>query len=198
MPLAWNFSSNSGVPYGGTEVSEDDRLIAEARAGHTAAFGQLVKTYQNRLFNTLAHYVGSPEEAEDVAQEAFVQAFVKLDSFKGDSAFYTWLYRIAFNISVSRARRRRPETSIDRAKDVGGKEPQGMDESPSHQLERKERVELVQSALRELNDEYRAILILRELEGCSYESIAEVLELPIGTVRSRIHRGRKMMREALT
>ena len=84
-------------------MNDDARLIDETLAGDRTAFGELVRKYQVRLFNTLLHVVGSREEAEDVSQEAFVQAFVKLDSFKGHSAFYTWLYRIAFNVSISRA-----------------------------------------------------------------------------------------------
>ena len=84
-------------------MNDDAQLIDDTLAGNRAAFGELVRKYEGRLFNTLMHVVGSREEAEDVAQEAFVQAFVKLDSFRGRSAFYTWLYRIAFNVSVSRA-----------------------------------------------------------------------------------------------
>ena len=109
-------------------MSDDAELISEALAGHRAAFGELVRKYQGRLFNTLLHVVGSREEAEDVCQEAFVQAFVKLESFGGRSAFYTWLYRIAFNLSVSRRRRRRAEVSMDQHRERTG-EGSGRDVS---------------------------------------------------------------------
>lgn len=178
-------------------MSEDARFIEEALAGDSGAFGQLVCRYQDRLFNTLVHCIGSREEAEDVAQEAFIQAFVKLQTFQGRSAFYTWLYRIAFNILVSRRRRKRPEVSVDQARESTGNEPEGTEEAPSERLERAERIAQVQAALAGLQEEYRTVLVLREIEGCCYENISDVLDLPIGTVRSRLHRGRMQLRELL-
>jgi RNA polymerase sigma-70 factor (ECF subfamily) len=141
--------------------------------------------------------VGSREEAEDVSQEAFVQAFVKLDSFGGRSAFYTWLYRIAFNVSVSRRRRRRAEVSIDLHRERTGDEPPDSGDGPSEQLLREEQVRQVRGAIDALSEEHRAILVLREMEGCCYDTIAEILELPVGTVRSRLHRARLQLREQL-
>ncbi len=178
-------------------MSDDAQLIDETLAGDRAAFGQLVRKYQGRLFNTLLHVVGSREEAEDVSQEAFVQAFVKLDTFGGRSAFYTWLYRIAFNLSVSRRRRKRAEVSIDEHRERTGNEPQDTGQGPTDQLLRDEQVEQVRTAIETLGSEYRAILVLREMEGCCYETIAEILELPLGTVRSRLHRARLQLRDQL-
>ncbi len=178
-------------------MNDDARLIHDTLAGDRAAFEELVQRYQGRLFNALVHVVGSREEAEDVSQEAFVQAFVKLDSFKGHSAFYTWLYRIAFNVSISRRRRARPEVSMDLHRDRTGDEPEDAGESPGEQLLRAEQVRQVRAALDALNEDHRAILVLREMEGCDYEAIAEILELPIGTVRSRLHRARLQLREQL-
>ena len=178
-------------------MSEDARFIEEALAGDSGSFGQLVCKYQNRLFNTLVHCAGTREEAEDVAQEAFVQAFVKLRSFKGHSAFYTWLYRIAFNILISRRRRKRPESSVEQSRESSGHEPQSDQEAPSQRLEREERAAQVHAALAQLGEEYRTVLVLREIEGCHYETISEMLDLPIGTVRSRLHRGRMRLRELL-
>ena len=137
------------------------------------------------------------EEAEDVAQEAFVQAFVKLSSFRRNSAFYTWLYRIAFNTSISRSRRKRPELSVDRAREEAGVEPMDNLEEPTDRLLRQERAEQVQQALTALSEEHRAVLVLREMDGLCYDEIADVLDMPVGTVRSRLHRARLHMREEL-
>ncbi len=200
MPISrggGTFSSGQSVRINGAAVSDDAQLIDETLAGDRTAFGQLVQKYQGRLFNTLLHVVGSREEAEDVCQEAFVQAFVKLETFGGRSAFYTWLYRIAFNVSISRRRRQHAEVSMDQHRERTGDEPQDAGEGPGDQLLRAEQVRQVRDAIDTLSEEYRAILVLREMEGCCYETIAEILELPIGTVRSRLHRARLQLREQL-
>lgn len=176
---------------------DDARLIEESICGDTTAFGRLVQRYQDRLFNTVVHVAGSREEAEDVVQEAFVQAFLKLVSFHGDSAFYTWLYRIAFNVAVSRRRRKRAEVSLDAQRAEAGVEAADDAEAIDERLLRQERAELVHAALNTLSEEHRAILVLRELEGFEYEQISEVLDLPTGTVRSRLHRARSQLREQL-
>jgi RNA polymerase sigma-70 factor (ECF subfamily) len=180
--------------------AEDHKLIEECLAGRTDAFGQLVLRYQDRLYNTLVRLVGSSDEARDVAQESFVHAFTKLDTFRGESQFYSWLFRIAYNAAVSRQRKqRRPPASLDAAREAGGLEPaDGHPESrPSHALERSERQAMVRSALGELSEEYRAVLVLKEIDGLKYEEIAEIVGCPIGTVRSRIHRARAELREKL-
>jgi RNA polymerase sigma-70 factor (ECF subfamily) len=179
------------------DVKDDAQLIDEALDGKSAAFGQLVRKYQDRLYNTVAHVVGCRDEAEDVVQEAFIQAFVKLASFRRDSAFYTWLYRIAFNTAVSRRRRRKTELSVERGREALGVEPLDEGDAPDDRLLREERVGQVRQALSALSEEHRAILVLREMEGCCYETIADILDLPIGTVRSRLHRARVQLREEL-
>src|SRR5690606_14647486 len=133
---------------------------------------------------------GSREEAEDVAQETFIHAYTKLGMFQQRSSFYTWIYRISMNLAMSRRRRKRPTDSIEFGREQAGIEPTDGLESPCEQLERQERIELIRGALQSLGDEARTILVLREMEGCCYETIADVLELPIGTVRSRLHRAR--------
>lgn len=178
-------------------MKDDAQLIDDALAGQSAAYGDLVEKYQDRLFNTVFHMVGSREEAEDVVQEAFVQAFIKLESFQRASAFYTWLYRIAFNVAISRKRRKRPEVSVEQTREVTGQEPMDPGEAPDGRLQREENVEQVHAALNRLSEEHRAILVLREMEGFCYERIADVLDLPVGTVRSRLHRARLQMREHL-
>lgn len=178
-------------------MSDDARLIDEALQGDSSAFGQLVGKYQQRLFNTLVHMAGSREEAEDLMQDAFVQAYVKLETFRGNSAFYTWLYRIAFNLTISHRRKRRAERSVEHTPIVSVNEPLDESESVGDRLEREERAEQLYSALAVLSPQRRDILVLRDIEGFSYEEISGILDLPIGTVRSRIHRARLDLREQL-
>lgn len=178
----------------------DTELIAECLQGRTEAFGQLVTRYQDRLFGTLVTMLGSAEDARDVAQDAFVQAYQKLDSFRGQSAFYSWLFRIALNSSVDHHRRqRRPTVSIDAAREQTGTEPTDLhpETSPSFGIERTERQNLVQTALGKLSPEYREVLVLKEMEDLKYEEIAVLVKIPVGTVRSRIHRGRAELKEIL-
>ena len=176
----------------------DNQLIDDALAGRSAAFGQLVLKYQDRLFTALAHAIGCVEEARDVAQEAFVQAFVKLETFQRQSSFYTWLYRIAFNAAVSRTRKKRPQTSLDERREAVGLEPTDpRDEGPTDVLERRERVTQVRNALDALPTDYRTVLVLREIDGCDYEQISEILDVPVGTVRSRLHRARLQLKDQL-
>jgi RNA polymerase sigma-70 factor, ECF subfamily len=178
-------------------VNDDAQLIDQTLAGHSAAFGQLVRKYQDRLYNTLVHAVGNAEDAKDVAQEAFVQAFLKLDSFQRASAFYTWLYRIAFNLAATHRRRRHAARSLEQAHLNDGLEPAGNVEGPAANMEREERCRQVRRAMSQLNEEHRRVLVLREIDGCCYETIAEILDLPVGTVRSRLHRARMQLREEL-
>jgi len=178
-------------------VNDDAQLIEETLAGRSAAFGQLVTKYQDRLYNTLVHVTGNAEDARDAAQEAFIQAFTKLDTFQQNAAFYTWLYRIAFNVAISHRRRRRPTASVDRARETSGLEPMDPAEAPTERLERDEQARQVHEAIAELSEEHREVLVLREIDGFCYDTIARILELPIGTVRSRLHRARLQLREQL-
>lgn len=177
---------------------DDARLISLALHGDSTAFGLLVRKYQDRLYTALVHVSGSRDEAEDVAQDAFVQAFLKLASFEQQSSFYTWLYRIAFNSAISRRRKKRVESSVEAAKDATGDEPSDRLERPEERVLREERAMLIQRALGDLSAEHRAILVLREMEGCEYEEISQILDLPVGTVRSRLHRARLQLKEQLS
>ena len=178
-------------------MNDDLALIDEALHGNSSAFGRLVTRYQDRLYNTLVHVTGSAEEGRDVCQDAFIQALVKLRSFQRSSAFYTWLYRIALNMAASRRRRKKPTVSVDQHRELTGYEPVARDGQPSEPLERQERVARVQEALSALDDDFRTVLVLREIDGHPYETIAEMLDLPLGTVRSRLHRARMELREQL-
>jgi RNA polymerase sigma-70 factor (ECF subfamily) len=178
-------------------VSNESHLIDESLRGNSAAFGELVQLHQDRLFNAVTHFTGNATEAEDVVQEAFVQAYLKLDTFQRTSAFYTWLYRIAFNTAVSRQRRKKITTSVDNTREQTGDEPIDRGDTPDVPLERQETVTQVQTALAALSDEHRQILVLREMEDLEYEEIGEVLEINVGTVRSRLHRARQALRDKL-
>ena len=180
-----------------SEKRPDDQLIEETLAGDTTAFGELVKKYQERLYNALLQVVGDPTETEDVVQDSFLQAFSKLTSFRRDSAFFTWLYRIAFNAAVSRHRRKRPTLSVEHGRNEFGEEPIDPVESPEARIERDERAAELTRALNRISEEHRMILVLREMEGMDYEAISKILDLPIGTVRSRLHRARVQLRSEL-
>src|SRR6478736_1354268 len=188
----------SGVRLNGAKVEQDDgQLIRSACNGDTAAYGVLVRKYQVRLCTSLTHICGSLDDAEDIAQEAFVQAYVKLRTFAGGSAFYTWLYRIAVNAAISRRRRRREQTSVDSKREELGLEPLDNGGRADERVLREERAVQVRRALGRLSDEHRKILVLREIDDCDYDQIANILELPVGTVRSRLHRARLQLKEQL-
>lgn len=178
-------------------MSDDASLIDATLAGDTEAFGQLVERYQDRLYNGLLRFLGSAEDARDATQDAFLQALTKLGSFRRQSAFYTWLYRIGMNMAMSRRRRARPNVSIDRLHEETGAEPEGRCPPPDAPAEAAERAVKVEAALARLADDHRQVVILREIEDCSYETIAEMMEVPIGTVRSRLFRARMQLREHL-
>jgi RNA polymerase sigma-70 factor, ECF subfamily len=180
--------------------ADDDRLIAECLKGDTAAFGVLVTRYQNRLYNTIFRLVDNSEDAQDVVQEAFLNAYQSLDSFKGDSLFFTWLYRIAVNTAISYKRKQRVMARIDAGRNgEPGIEPLDPSElnRPGFGLEQEEQGHRVQRALARLSPEHRAVLVMKDMEGQKYETLAEVLQVPIGTVRSRLHRARLELRELL-
>src|SRR5262249_9048014 len=168
--------------------------------GRTEAFAPLVRRYQDRLYNAIYRLVDNAEDAQDVVQEAFLNAYQALDSFKGDSLFFTWLYRIAFNAAVSLRRRQKVMLRLDVGSDApGSNEPHDPSavSQPGHSVEQAEAERRVQDALNRLSPEHRAVLVLKEIDGQKYEAIAEILDVPIGTVRSRLHRARLELRQLL-
>ena len=183
-----------------TVNGDDRRLIRECLQGRQAAFGELVRRYQDRLFNSILRVLDQPEDAADVVQEAFLNAYQSLANFKGDSEFFTWLYRIAFNAAISHKRKRRVVLSIEPYRD-GESLAEPLDDSAFHEpgsaLERSEDEARLYAALSRLSPEHRAVLVLKDLEDQKYEDIAEVLQVPIGTVRSRLHRARLELRDLL-
>ena len=176
---------------------DEEELIKSALAGKSSCFEVLVTRYQDRLYTAMISVVGSTDEAEDVVQEAFIQAYLKLDTFQQNSRFFTWLYRIAFNFALARRRRRRGHLSLEESREISGAEPKSKTESPDSRLSRSEDVNLVHQALAILSEDHRSILVLREMDDLAYEEIAEVLQISIGTVRSRLNRARLALKQQL-
>ncbi len=182
-----------------TGCQDDHSLVAACRAGQTEAFGVLVRRYQDRLFPTILRLVGSAEDAQDVLQDAFVRGFEKLDQFHGESSFYTWIYRIAVNLALSGHRKNRNRrlarlTQPGKIQPVVDPADQSPESDPSLALERLEREAIVAAALGELGPEHRAVVILKDFDGRRYEEISALLNIPVGTVRSRLHRARSELR----
>lgn len=178
-------------------MKPEQELIAETLAGDHDAYGELVNRFSARLYNAMLHVTGVHDDAEEVVQETFVQAFIKLDTFQGQSQFFTWLYRIAFNNTLSRHRRRRPDVSLEASRENSGTDPEDDVEQPDASILRQERIALVHRALHLLTDEHRIILVLREMQDLSYEEIAEVVGINLGTVRSRLSRARGQLKAVL-
>lgn len=181
-------------------AQDDNRLIAECREGNNAAFGELVARHQDRLFNSVLRLCDNAEDARDVVQEAFLHAYQSLQSFKGDALFFTWLYRIAVNTAISMKRKKRVVLRIQPVGEDGGTiEPLDPSETnrPGHALELAEEERRVHEALAKLSQEHRAVLVMKDMDGMKYEEMADVLGVPIGTIRSRLHRARLEMRDLL-
>lgn len=180
----------------------DNQLVARVKKGDKRAFDLLVLKYQHKVRAIISRYIKDFDEVNDVSQEAFIKAYRAMDKFRGDSAFYTWLYRIAVNTAknylVSRSRRP-PASDVDigdaeyysgsdHLKDVG---------SPEELLCRDELQQVVNTAIEKLPEDLRSAVTLREFEGLSYEEIAEVMDCPVGTVRSRIFRARETIEQQI-
>jgi RNA polymerase sigma-70 factor (ECF subfamily) len=188
-----------------TELRAADEavLVDSARSGDMNAFSRLVIKYQDRVLNTCWRISGRLEDAEDLTQETFLRALESIGTFRLQAGFYTWLFRIAVNVSISHRRRkeRMPRLSLcsgegQYAADKIASDERGGDD-PSARLTALERQQLVQDGLDSLDDDDRTIIVLRDLEGFDYRQIAEILEVPEGTVKSRLHRARMELRERL-
>ncbi|GMQ88319.1 MAG: RNA polymerase sigma factor RpoE [Gammaproteobacteria bacterium] len=173
----------------------DQELVERVQKGEKAAFDILVRKYEHKLANVISRYIRDPSEVLDVSQEAFIKAYRALPNFRGDSAFYTWLYRIAINTAKNylvAAGRRPPKDDIDAQDAEQFEAGSGLKEyaTPERLVLSNELAVTIQGAIDELPEELRVAIVLRELEGLSYEEIASAMECPIGTVRSRIFRAR--------
>ncbi len=186
-----------------SERDIDSQLVARAKRGDKRAFELLVEKYQRKLARLLARLIRDPGEVEDVTQEAFVKAYRALPSFRGDSAFYTWLYRIGINTAknylMALGRRAPTSTEIEAGEAEGYEEGEQLRDinTPESVLLSKEIATTVNAAIDELPEELRTAIQLRELEGMSYEEIARIMDCPIGTVRSRIFRARESIASRL-
>jgi RNA polymerase sigma-70 factor (ECF subfamily) len=188
-------------PASGIEQS-DLELVRRAQRGERGAFDLLVLRYQHKVIKLVARLLRDPTEAEDVAQDAFVKAYRALGSFRGDSAFYTWLYRIAVNTArnVMASRQRRP---LDYEADLNESEQSAVEsrmrhtDTPEAAVLSEEIHQTVNHAVEQLPEDLRTAIILREVEGLSYEEIAEAMDCPVGTVRSRIFRAREAIDRSL-
>ena len=174
----------------------DQQLVERVQAGDKRAFDLLVLKYQHKIISLVGRYVRDQHEAMDVSQEAFIKAYRALKNFRGDSQFYTWLYRIAINTAKNYlvAKGRRPfdqDVDVDEQADYGFAEAMTDAATPENLLARDELQEKVFATLENLPDDLKTALSLREFEGLSYEQIAEIMDCPVGTVRSRIFRARE-------
>jgi RNA polymerase sigma-70 factor (ECF subfamily) len=218
-------SSLSGAQFDAPEPSEpinlaarrDLDLLRKAQHGDRASYGQLVVAYQDRLYNAILRLVGDADEARELSQEAFTRGLMKLESFRGDASPYTWLFRIGVNLAISHLRKvqRHRVFSLDAPPRNGnGRHDDDQASSladrvsegglsggsavlPPEDLERKELHGQVLAALGRLDAEYRAVLVMRDIEGFDYQQMAEVLDLPLGTLKSRLFRARLALRDEL-
>jgi RNA polymerase sigma-70 factor (ECF subfamily) len=179
-----------------TTAVTDQQLVARVQKGDTRAFDLLVLKYQHKIFGLISRYVRDSDEVQDVAQEAFIKAYRALPNFRGDSAFYTWLYRIAINTAKNYlvSRSRRPPGSDLELEDAEYLESgSGLREieNPENALFGAELKAVVEGAIGALPEDLRTAITLREFDGLSYEDIADIMDCPVGTVRSRIFRARE-------
>jgi len=196
-----------------TGLRPDVALLQKAQAGDRGAYGQVVLLYQDRLYNAVLRLVGDREEARELTQEAFMRGLMKIDSFRGDASPYTWLFRIAVNLAISHLRKvnRFRVFSLDRPAGKGGRYSdddqasslvdrvarERADNAPPQKMEGRERDQAVLSALGRLDAEYRAVLVMRDIEGFDYQQMADILGLPPGTLKSRLFRARMALRDEL-
>jgi len=211
QPAANAEAASAGAP-------QSAELFRRAQQGDRGAFGQIVLLFQDRLYNAILRMVGDGDEARELTQETFTRALVKIDSFRGDAGPYTWLFRIAVNLSISQLRKvqrhrtfsldapggasargnnGRARQHDDQASSLVDRIAENRTESPSDAMERRERNQHVLEALGKLDAEYRAVLVMRDIEGFDYQQMAEVLNLPLGTLKSRLFRARLALRDEL-
>ena len=186
-----------------TDLEIDRQLVARAQQGDKQAFELLVEKYQRKLARLLSRFIRDPAEVEDVTQEAFIKAYRALPAFRGDSAFYTWLYRIGINTAknylMAMGRRAPTSTEVDSDEAEGFEEGEQLRDinTPESLLLSSEIAQTVNATIEGLPEELRTAIQMREIEGMSYEDIAKAMDCPIGTVRSRIFRAREAIAEQL-
>lgn len=182
--------------------SLDELLVEQAKRGDVDAFEQLIGQHEKRVFNYAYRLTGNREDASDIAQEAFIRVYTSLSEFRGDASFTTWLYRIVHNACLDEIRKRQRQkfTSIDEPVALGddqplGKQLPGTEDGPEQALERVEIQRAVQESIQTLDEEFRAVIVMREIQGHSYNEIADALQINLGTVKSRLNRARTALKE---
>lgn len=186
------------------EIDDEAAIVAQARLGNASAFNELLRRYERKIFRLAMHITQNREDAEDVLQESFLKAYEHLDQFQGQSKFYTWIVRIAVNQALMKLRKRKSDRSvsldetIDTGEDNIGREIAAWDENPEQKYSREELNQILTSSIDSLAPIYRAVFVLRDIDGLSTEDTAEALELSIPAVKSRLLRARLQLREKLT
>jgi RNA polymerase sigma-70 factor, ECF subfamily len=212
---------SASLPPGVQTRDREVALMLKARSGDRSAYGQIVVLYQDRLFNAMLRMVGEPEEARELTQESFTRGLEKIENFRGEASPYTWLFRIGMNLAISNLRRSQRVRifSLDGMDHTGNGSPHGSSsgahrrrdqaaalidrvasakgDSPDQAAERSELHRVVLDALGRIDAEYRAVLIMRDVEGFDYQQMADVLSLPLGTLKSRLFRARMALKDEL-
>ena len=180
------------------EDLDDGQLVTLTKGGNKDAYKILFERYQKRCLAIAYQVTRSSEDAEDITQEAFVKAYLSLQSFKGESSFYSWLYRIVYNMSIDVQRKHSRRSETLPIEDLPTEESCVVRELPSDKLEHREDANRISNGLKKLTPEHRAVILLRDVEGFSYEQISETLKVSKGTVMSRLFYARKKLQESLT
>jgi RNA polymerase sigma-70 factor, ECF subfamily len=192
------------MPVSSLADADETTLVAQSREGDTAAFGELVRRYEGKIFRLAQHVTQNREDAEDVLQETFMKSYEHLDQFQGNSKFYTWIVRIAVNQALMKLRRRKTDKSvsidenIDTGEDTMVREIAAWDEDPEQRFSRDELGGILDTAVQSLEPPYRSVFVLRDIDELSTEETAEALGLSVPAVKSRLLRARLQLREKLT
>lgn len=189
---------------GGQAVSDNEKYLLErAKSGEVEAFERLIEGYQKKVFNIALRMIGNYDDASELAQEVFIKVYKSIRSFKEESSFSTWIYKITSNVCLDEIRKRKNKKVVYLDDDVkledGEVRHQIEDDSPSPEalLERKEIKRVVKEAIQSLSEEHRLVIVMRDLQGMSYEEIGKIVKCPEGTVKSRINRARQALKEIL-
>ena len=186
------------------QIDDESAVVAQARTGDATAFNELLRRYERKIFRLALHITQNREDAEDVLQETFLKAYEHLDQFQGQSKFYTWIVRIAVNQALMKLRKRKSDRSvsldetIDTGEDTVAREIAAWDENPEERYGREELNRILASAVDGLTPIYRAVFVLRDVDGLSTEEAAEALDLSVPAVKSRLLRARLQLRDKLT
>lgn len=185
-------------------MSENERLLVEkSKSGDIGAFEQLVENYQKKVFNIALRMIGNYDDAGDLTQEVFIRVFKSIKSFKEQSSFSTWLYRITTNVCLDELRKRKNKKviSLDEELKLDDSEVKRQiesdDPSPEETAEKEELKKIIKKAINDLTEEHRVVIVLRDIQGFSYEEISRIINCPEGTVKSRINRARQALKELL-